>query len=471
MEENGYSESSFGEIVDLVKQFEDAVKSKRSVYFEEEDYEQIIEFYQEGGEYNKALRVTESAISQYSFSSFFYTKKAEILANQRHFDDALSALQESEHLDPTDVNIFLIRSDIHLLQGSHSEALNEVEHALSIAENTDDLCELYLEMADIYEDQEKYPEVVESLKKALEQDPQSEEALNRFWFCMELTESYEESVKFHEALIEKSPYSHLAWYNLGHALTSLGQFEKALDAFGYVAAIDEDFDGSYICSGDVLYMMERYPEALTSYQEAIKISKPNKELYLKTAECYGKMKEFSKARATLRKAISLDPYFDEAFFQLGENYRMEEKWLKSVHNYERAVKLNKENMEYLSALGEAYMSVGDNEKVVEVFEKLFQSDTSNRQNWINLATAYFYVEDFRKAFHTMNEAELKFENSADLFYIKAVFYLKAGNRHEALLNLERGLLTNFDEHTMIFDMDDALLSDEGILQVIEQYRD
>ena len=212
-------------------------------------------------------------------------------------------------------------------------------------------------------------------------------------------------MRFHEALIEKSPYSHLAWYNLGHALTSLGQFEKALDAFGYVAAIDEDFDGSSICSGDVLYMMERYPEALTSYQEAIKISKPNKELYLKAAECYGKMKEFSKARATLRKAISLDPYFDEAFFQLGENYRIEEKWLKAVHNYERAVKLNKEIMRYLSALAEAFIPVGDKEKEEEVFERWFKSDPWNGQTGIIWLRAFFMYEILRKLFILLMKPE------------------------------------------------------------------
>ena len=70
----------------------------------------------------------------------------------------------------------------------------------------------------------------------------------------------------------------------------------------------------------------------------------------------------------------------------------------------------------------------------------------------------------------LNEAEVKYENSADIFYIKSVFYFQVGNRHEALLNLERGLLTNFDEHILVFEMDDSLLDDGAVLQVIEQYR-
>ena len=110
-------------------------------------------------------------------------------------------------------------------------------------------------------------------------------------------------------------------------------------------------------------------------------------------------------------------------------------------------------------------------KALDMFERIFQLDPQAKQNWINLATAYFNAENFRKAFQVLTEAEQKYEDNADIFYIKSVFYFQIGNRHEALLNLERGLLMNFNEHTIIFEMDDSLLDNESVLQVIEQYRD
>ncbi|MDB5285023.1 MAG: hypothetical protein JWO06_4098 [Bacteroidota bacterium] len=471
MEENEYHEPSFGEIVDLVKQYEDAVKYKQQLFFEEDNYEQIIQFYQDNREHNKALRVIETAIEQYSFSSFFYTKKAEMLANLKRFDEALGILEESERLDPKDINIFLIRSDIHLWEGRHQEALDEVEYALNIATEKEDKCELYLEMADIFEDQEKYPEVVQALQDALLMDPNCEEGLNRFWFCTELTEKFDDSIKFHKELIELSPYSHLAWFNLGHAYAGLQMYDESLEAFGFVMAIDESFDAAYICSADVLYNMGKYEEARNFYLDAIKLSKPNKELYLKTAETFEKLNDFSKSRSYLRKAIAVDPYFDEAFYRIGETYRLEEKWPKAISSFERAVKLNRENIDYLAALADAYLCSGEAESALDIFEKIFQLDTQTKQNWINLATAYFNVENYRKAFQVLNEAEQKYEGAADIFYIKSVFYYQVGNRHESLLNLERGLLTNFAEHILIFEMDDTLLDDAAVLQVIEQYRD
>lgn len=470
MEESEFMNQGFGEIVDLVKRYEEWEKEKRQIFLDEENYEQIIQFYQDNREPNKALRVIETALEHFSFSSFFYTKKAELLANQKQFEAALHALDEAQKLDPNDINIFLIRADVALWEGRHDDAKSEVDYALSIATEAEDRCELYLELADILEDQEKYDAVTETLQAAVRHNPMSEEGMNRLWFCTELNEQYEESIRFHEELINEHPYAYLAWFNLGHAYAGLLLYEKSLEAFEYVIAIEENFDGAYICCGDVLYNMERYADAVNCYLDAIKLSKPSKELYLKTAEAYDKLGDYPKSRAYLRKSIVVDPYFDEAFFRMGETYRSEEKWNKAISSYERAVKLNKENNEYLAALADAYMCVGEGNLALEIFEKIFQLDTQSKQNWINLATAYFNVDDFRKAFQVLNEAEVKYENSADIFYIKAVFYLQVGNRHEALLNLERGLLTNFDEHTLIFEMDDSLLDDSAVLQVIEQYR-
>ncbi len=471
MDENEFMEPSFGELVELIKQYEEAEKESQQIFLEEDSYDQIVQFYHDNREYSKALRVTEAAINQYPFSSFFYTKKAEILANQKRFEEALPYLDEAERLDPNDINIFLIRADVYLWEGSHAEAMEVVERAMSIAHDAEDRCELYLEMADIWEDQEKYFEVMNSLKNAIREDPMNEESLNRLWFCTELTETYAESVQFHEALIEESPYSYLAWFNLGHAYSGLEKFEQAIDAFSYAIAIDEDFDPAYTSTADVLFVTDDYSRALSFYNEAIRLSKPNKELYLKVAVCYERLEDMGKSRSYLRKAITVDPYFDEAHYRIGETYRIEDDWIKAISSYERAVKLNKENLDYLTALAEAYLSTEEGDKAVEIFERIFQLDPQSKQHWINLATAYYNIENYRKAFQVLNEAEQKYDNSADIYYIKSVFYNRAGNRHEALLSLEKGLLANFDEHPLIFEMDDMLLDDAAFLQVIEQYRD
>ena len=470
MYEQEFFDPSFGEMMELIKQYEEATQQNSLPYFDEESYEKIIYFYQDNREFKKANQVIDKALEQFPFSGEFLLKKAELLAEQNYLDEALAVLDQAEQFNPMDVSIAMTRADILLFKGEHDAALAEIERGFSLAENDEDKCELHLEKADVFEDKEMYWEVIESLHSALDFEPENEEALNRLWFATEITEKYDESIEFHKALIERTPYNHLAWFNLGHAYAGKNMWDEAQDAFEYVVAVREDFEAGYICIGDVKYMKEEYELALNFYHEAIKMCKPHKELYLKTGECYEKLGDMPKARNYIRKAIASDPHYDEAFFALGETYRKDENWAQAITSYERASKLNKDNTDYLLALADAYVNVEEIDKAVELFEQILEVDPKQKGNWVNLAAAYFEVDKQREAIQLMNDAESKFEGEADLLYVKAVFYYQAGNKHEAILTLEKALMVDFDAHTMIFELDDNILSDETILQVIEQYR-
>ncbi len=470
MHEHEFFDPSFGEMMELIRQYEEATQHNSPAYLDEESYEKLIFFYQDNREFKKATQAVEHALEQYPFSSEFMLKKAEILAEQNYLDEALEVLEHTEQLNPMDVGIALTRADILLFKGAHEAALKEIERGFSLAETSDDKCELFLEKADVYEDKELYWEVIESLQSALEHEPENEEALNRLWFATEITEKYNESIAYHKTLIDRTPYNHLAWFNLGHAYAGKQMWDEAQDAFEYVTAIREDFDSGYICLGDVKFMKEEYELALNFYHDAIKIGKPQKELYLKTGECYDKLNDMPKARNYIRKAIAADPHYDEAFFLLGETYRKDGNWGQAINAFERAFKLNKDNTDYMLALADAYLNIEDIQKSVDLFEQILETDPKSKSNWVNLAAAKFEMHDYTNAFKLLNDAAAKFEGDADILYIKAVFYYQAGNKHEALLTLETALMLDFDAHTMIFELDDNLLSDEAILQVIEQYR-
>jgi tetratricopeptide (TPR) repeat protein len=112
----------------------------------------------------------------------------------------------------------------------------------------------------------------------------------------------------------------------------------------------------------------------------------------------------------------------------------------------------------------------DVENAVLVFERVILLDNKIKQHYINLATAHYGMENFRPCFDALNKAAELFDNPADIFFIKFVFYNQIGNRSEALVNLQKGLLLNFDEHNTIFDMDEKLRHDVGLLTIIEQFR-
>ncbi|MCW3127042.1 MAG: hypothetical protein JWO03_2700, partial [Bacteroidetes bacterium] len=172
----------------------------------------------------------------------------------------------------------------------------------------------------------------------------------------------------------------------------------------------------------------------------------------------------------LRKAQAVDPKYDEEFFLIGETYRAEGNFTKAAEAFERAAKISPENVDYLNALGDSCIMNDEIESAVLVFERVLAINPTIKQHYINLATAYYGMENFRSCFDTLTTAGEKFENPADIYYIKFVFYNQIGNKNEALVSLQKGLLINFDEHKTIFEMDERLANDETVQSIIEQFR-
>ena len=470
MLENEMDESSFGDLMDMIKKYEEAEKEQQTLFLDEESYLRIVDFYTDNREFKRAYSVIETALEQYHYSCELWIKKAEILAEQNKCEEALDALQSAENLERTEIAIYLIRADIFLSQGKHDEALYVINTGLEIAEEDDDICDLYLEQADIYEDMGFYIEVMDALKECIRLNPANDEALNRLWFCTELTEQYDDSRKFHKKLVDKFPYNHMAWFNLGHAYAGLKKYDDAIEALEFAVAIDENFELAYEMTGDVYFEKKEFEKALESYHDTLKIGRPNKETLCKAAECYSQLKDYHKARGYFRKALAIDPNYDEAFFLTGETYRAEGNFAKAAEAFERAAKISPENVDYLNALGDACIMNDEIESAVLVFEKVIALDSKIKQHYINLATAHYGLENFRACFDALNKAAEIFENPADIFYIKFVFYNQIGNRNEALVSLQKGLLLNFEEHQTIFDMDERLKDDESIVAIIEQFR-
>ncbi len=469
MYEREFEEYEREDVAELIEHYEQMVKDDSSFFFEEASFDQLIEYYEEKGDTKRAMDAVNRALEQHPYASLFLVKKAHLLFELKDLDEAMVLLDKAEAMDSSDISIHLLRCDIFTWQGKYNKALNTIQAAMEIADK-DERSDLYLELADVYEEWEKYDEVFDCLVRALELDPENEEALNRLWFCVEFTEKFEQSIKFHKAFIDEHPYSYLAWFNLAHGYAGLDLYEKAVEAFEFVIAINEDYEYAYKDCGEVLFRMEKYEEAAEYLLRASVISKPYKELYYSLGECFERMKNYNRARYYYRKATNLDPYFADAFHKIGYCYEEEERFDAAITAYERAYRLEKGNADYVVSLGFVFYNIDQFDKSIEFFRRAVEMEGEVEENWEMLSRAYFEASEYREALNVLEKAILLFEGNANFFYMKAAYYYQIGNRNESLVNLERALLQDFESHDLMWEITPYMEHDDTVANLIEQYR-
>ncbi|MFI5134449.1 MAG: tetratricopeptide repeat protein [Chitinophagales bacterium] len=472
MEERDFDDELSGDMSVFVARFEESLTNQKPVFFDVAAFEHIISFYEQKENWKRALEVLEYALEQHPFQAYFLIKKAGLLIYFRKYKQALDLLDQAESLDPGDLSIDVLRSDIYLDKKQHKRSVRIIEDAIERSSDQTDKEELMLELADVYEDWDRYEMVFETLKKVLEMNRDNEEALSRMWYCVELAGKQQESVTLHKKILDDSPYSYLAWHNLGNAYYDLGLFEKAIESYEFVVAINEQWDLAYRDCGDAYFRLKQYHKAIGQFEKAIEVSKPYEDLLYSIGFCYEKMKDILQARTYYRKAATSDPKYSEAFYRIGETYKKEKQWDHAIHFYKKALRLKPDNANYLMALAQSFYNLGEVEPFIFACQSIMalnvnQKSKSHYEKLIGYLIDLGCLED---ALQLIDFAALEKGTMPSFPYLRAVCYFEAGNRKEALAWLEEGLSSNYSKHRILFKFAPELKGDSMIASVIEQYK-
>jgi tetratricopeptide (TPR) repeat protein len=422
------------DIRELVERYEDAVRNNTSCFMDQETYEALIEFYEFRNQFNKALSAADQALEHHPFSSILLLKKAQILFELKQCKEALDELDKAELCDISETGIFLLRAEILTFLSRYEEAIQILE-ALIKSANEEDLPDIYLQMADVYEDWEKYYEVFDCLKCCLRADPENEEALNRINYCMEITEKYQESRTFHENLINEKPYSEFAWYNLSCALKGLGLFDEAIDALEYVLAINEDLNFAYQDIAELHLRKKDYAKALEVLQDYEQKFAADEDIYYLKGQCHEAMQEHKMARYFYKKALHANPVYADAYFRIGDTYKAEDNWKQAYTYFCKASELERQEYDYLLAASEAAHVLQKPEDAIELAELAVDNAPTRFEAYILMANIFVHVGDAVTALEILEKGSVFCKSTVELKFGRiGVLYLM-GHKKEAIIQL------------------------------------
>ena len=241
-----------------------------------EDYIQIIRHYLDKRKLDKAERAVEDALQHFQYEAKLYALKAEILRKSGELDASLEMIEEAICISPLETQYTFDKALILSEMEEHDEAMR----ILSIIRPYLTGREMYLYhlcLSRVFESQNEYGQMFNSLEEALRFNPESEEALELMWSCVTMGRLHERSIRFHKKFLDKYPYSYLAWYNLGHAYSSLNMYELAIDTMEYSFLINEEFENGYMDCAEICQQVGMYQKAMEIYMEAYELFGPDAE--------------------------------------------------------------------------------------------------------------------------------------------------------------------------------------------------
>jgi len=325
-------------------------------FIDEEEFERVIDHYDEQEELSKALEAADTALDYFPFSAALLIKKADLLLATRKYHQALETLEKAELFDSKDINLYILKTDVYLALDKHEQAVTLLEEAIQNFEGEEKV-ELLFELADVYDDYEEFDKVFDCLKVILEEDPTSEEALYKICFWTDFTGRNEESIRLHRQIIDEQPYSELAWFNLAAAYQGLKLYEKAIDAYQYAIAIDDKFDYAYRNLGDAYLRLHKYKEAIEALEKVLELSKPEEVIYEAIGHCFDRLKNFAQARFHYRKASHLNPEDSKLYYKIACTYFNEGQYASAVKQLESALKIHRSQHEYNLLMGECKLQL------------------------------------------------------------------------------------------------------------------
>lgn len=453
----------------LIERFEHIKNGTGAGMLDEEDYERVIEHYFQHNNDTDALLACDIGSTYYPFSGSILLLKAEILTQTQKYGQALKTLDELEQYDQSNLGAVLLRADVLLSQAKYENAASYLLRSSEHFEGAEKI-ELLLELADVYDECEAYPEVYNTLKKVLELDSRNEEALQKVSFWAEFTNQLEDSISLHLQLTNDDPYSTLAWFNLGAAYQGLKQFEKAIDAYEYCVAIDEKFEFAYRNLADAFMRLKQYDQALEVLQKHLEIGKPEDVIFEAMGYCWEKQKDFSRARHYYRQASRLNPEDDVIFYKIGETYAREHDWEKAVKSYSVALNIDKENATYCLAIGNCLMEMKATNEALLCYLNAVRLKPSVKSTWLALIRGLYFAGHLDEALTQIEVARGNCGDKADFDYLHAAVLFEMGKTKEALLQLENGLQESVSKVKIFTQLNPDFIRRSAVAELIAKYK-
>lgn len=452
---------------ETIQRFENMLKTNKILFFDSEEFEDLILYYLDSGKVNLSKKALKLALEQHPNSLGIKIAQSELLIFEDKLDLAMTLLNEIEELDPENDEVYFQKSTIYSKQGSHKKAIEMLEKAHSFAE---DVSEVYMLIGLEYLYLEEFEQSILYFKKCLKENPGDHSALLNVMYCYDILDDTVASMSFLDNFIDKNPYSELAWQQLGKQLYKTKDYESAVNAFDMAIVIDEFFLGAYVEKGKSLEKCKRYEEAIRTYSELLKIEESSAFVYTRIGYCYDQLQMNKQALFYYLKAVHEDPLYERSWVYITDLYIRFNKLDKALHFINKALGIDEQNYTYWRKFALLNKTLGFEEDAELGYRKAIEFGDDLLDTWLNWIDILIRLNEEELALEKINKALVKYGDQSALMYRKAGVLFQRERIEQGESSLKSALHINANEIFILEQKFPNVWDSELVKQIIKNYQ-
>lgn len=405
---------------ELIERFEQMLENKQRLYFDTEEFYEIIAYYLDVGDLPYAKKAIDYAMDMYPSSTEIQIKKLEYLLSINRLKAAASLIEELKEVGANDTDFVICLARFWSLKEVPKKAIQYYEQALEFG---DDLEYIYNCMGNEYLNMNEMSQALYCFKKALELDLDDDFAFFSCIQCFEELHLNKECVEFLLQYIDLRPYSEIGWSQLGSQYMILKNYEEAHRAFDYATLINPKGIMAYTQKALSLEKLEDYGGAISVYEETLELDDSAAYTYLKIGSCYMKLGKPFKALKAFHQSIHEDPQLDQSWVATSDLYESLGNFDEALYYLNRAIDLDSLNIDYWKRRAFLHIQLVRFEESTLDYYRLVELEPNNFYNWLGLSETLITIGDYQKAIEAVYRG-LKHFNRAELYYqLSNCYYL------------------------------------------------
>ena len=184
-------------------------------------------------------------------------------------------------------------------------------------------------------------------------------------------------------------------FQQGNFLMTLGQIERAIEAYSHAVELKPDFAGAYACRGVAYYEKREYNRAIEACNKAIQLDPELVEAYYNRGNAQYREDRYDQAIDDYNKSIRLKPEFVEAYYNRGLAYYAQREFDQAINDYSKAIELKPMHAVAYNNRGIAYYKKGEYNRAIEDYNTAIKLDYI--EAYYNRGEAWLHLREWDKA--------------------------------------------------------------------------